>query len=128
MRASMRENSSRDSGPVSWVESTRSVGAWKLPTLSAREWRRAALDALGANGSWTLTMSSGSAVSASSIVRATSTGSDAARRRAGANGSTSPTPSTVGVALGVVEQLLGMRAQRAAAVAHQRGVLGRARR
>ena len=93
----MRAKSSRESGPVSCVESTRSVGAWKLPTLSAREWRRAALDALGANGSCTLTMSSGSAVSASSIVRATSTGSEAVRRRAGAKGSTSPTPSTSGL-------------------------------
>ena len=96
MRASRRLNSSRESGPVSWVERIRSVGAWKLPTLSAREWRSATLDALGANGSWTLTTSSASVVSASSIVRATSTGSDAARRRAGANGSTSPTPSTTG--------------------------------
>ena len=40
-------NSSRDSGRVSWVERIRSVGAWKLPTLSAREWRSATLEALG---------------------------------------------------------------------------------
>ena len=90
----MRANSRRESGAVICVERTRSVGAWKLPTFSECEWRSAALDALGANGSWTLTMSSGSTVSASSIVRATSTGSEAARRRAGANGSTSPTPRT----------------------------------
>ena len=93
----MRAKSRRESGPVSCVERMRSVGAWKLPTFSAREWRRAALDALGANGSWTLTTSSDSAVSDSSIVRATSTGSEAARRRAGAKGSTSPTPSTTGL-------------------------------
>jgi hypothetical protein len=74
----------------------RSVGPWKLPTFSAREWRSATLDALGANGSWTWTMSSASAVNASSIVRATSTGNDAARLRVGENGSTSPTPSTSG--------------------------------
>ena len=72
------------------------MGAWKLPTFSAREWRRATLDALGANGSCTLTTSSASTLSASSIVRATSTGSEAARRRVGENGSTSPTPTTTG--------------------------------
>jgi hypothetical protein len=33
---------------------------WKLPTFSAREWRSAALAALGANGSCTCTKSSGS--------------------------------------------------------------------
>ena len=76
--------------------STCSVGAWNEPTFSAREWRRATLEALGANGSWTSTTSIGSAVSTSSIVLATSTGSDAARRRVGANGSTPPTPSTRG--------------------------------
>src|SRR5437588_4557779 len=41
-------------------------------------------------------MSTGSSVSPSSIVRATSTGSEAARRRVGENGSTSPAPSTTG--------------------------------
>jgi len=69
---------------------------WKLPTFNAREWRSAALEALGANGSCTCTTSSGTAVRVSSIVRATSTGSEAARRRAGEKGSTSPTPSTTG--------------------------------
>ena len=72
------------------------MGAWKLPTFSAREWRSATLEALGANGSCTLTTSSASTLSASSIVRATSTGSEAARRRVGENGSTSPTPRTTG--------------------------------
>ena len=43
------------------VESSRSVGAWKVPTLSEREWRSAALEVLGANGSCTWTKSSGDA-------------------------------------------------------------------
>ena len=78
------------------MESSRSVGEWKLPTFSAREWRSATLEALGANGSCTCTTSSRRLARASSMVRATSTGSDAARRRVGENGSTSPTPSTTG--------------------------------
>src|ERR1019366_4124176 len=45
---------------------------------------------------WTLITSSASTLRASSIVRATSTGSEAARRRVPANGSTSPTPTTSG--------------------------------
>ena len=70
------------------------MGAWKEPTFSAWDWRRATLEALGANGSWTLTTSSGIVVSACSIVPATSIGSEATRRRLGEKGSTSPTPST----------------------------------
>ena len=50
------------------------MGAWKLPMFSAREWRRAALAVLGANGSWTWTKSSGTSVKSSSSVRVTSTG------------------------------------------------------
>ena len=67
------------------VESSRSVEEWKEPTFSAREWRSAALDVLGANGSCTCTKSSSTVLSSSSIVRATSIGSaggaPAARRR-----------------------------------------------
>ena len=48
---------------------TRSVIWWKLPTLSARECRRAALEALGANGSWTWTKSNVVVDRRSSIVR-----------------------------------------------------------
>ncbi len=47
----MRLNRSRTSGRVSWVERIRSVGEWNDPTVSEREWRRATLEALGANGS-----------------------------------------------------------------------------
>ena len=38
---------------------TRSAGAWNVPTLSAREWRSATDDVLGANGSCTWTKSNG---------------------------------------------------------------------
>ena len=57
--------------------------------------------------------------SASSIVRATSTGSEAARRRVGANGSTSPTPSTSGAASARAEQRLRVPAQRPAGLADE---------
>ena len=53
---------------------SRSVGSWKLPTLSAREWRSAAEEALGANGSCTWTMSKGSELSSISSVPETSSG------------------------------------------------------
>ena len=67
------------------VESTRSVGEWKLPTFSAREWRSAAAEALGANGSCTCTMSSGARSSSVSIARLASSGSETRPpRRAGA--------------------------------------------
>ena len=82
---------------ATWVETTRSVGAWKLPTLSAREWRSATLATLGANGSWTWQMSMPPWSNSSSIVRATSIGTAApARVRPGSGGSASPTASTRG--------------------------------
>ncbi len=64
--------------------------------MSAREWRSAALAALGANGSWMCARSSGATENSCSIVRATSIGSETARLREGENGSTSPTPSSRG--------------------------------
>ena len=71
---------------------------WNEPTFNAREWRRAAFDVLGANGSWTWTKSSSIVPSSSSIVRATSIGSaDGRRRDAPATSSTSPTAITRGV-------------------------------
>jgi hypothetical protein len=96
VRASSRPKNSSTTRRATWVDRVRSVGAWKEPTLSAREWRRAALEALGANGSCACTKSSAAAVNASSMVRATSTGSDRAPRRADPTGSTSPTPSRRG--------------------------------
>ena len=74
-----------DEARATCVESTRSAGAWNVPTLSAREWRSAADDALGANGSWTwheVERPDGRA--ASSIVRATSTGGAGIAPRRGA--------------------------------------------
>ena len=65
------------------------MGAWNEPTFSAREWRSAAARTLGANGSCTCTKSRATPSSSSSIVRATSTGSEAGRR-AERKGSTSP--------------------------------------
>ncbi len=76
------------------VESTRSAGAWKVPTLSAREWRSATDPALGAHGSCTCTKSSGALLSASSIVRAMSTGGEGLMPLRLALNSSSPTPST----------------------------------
>ncbi len=57
MRASSRPKKISTSGRATWVESTRSCGAWKVATLSAEEWRRAVEETRGANGSWTWTMS-----------------------------------------------------------------------
>ena len=95
LRASSRPKNSSTKRRATWVESTRSAGAWNVPTLSEREWRSATDDALGANGSWTWTNSIGAAVSASSIVREMSSGgAGIAPRRAPASGSSSPTPST----------------------------------
>ena len=93
VRASSRPKNSSTNRRATWVDSTRSVGAWKEPTLSARECRSATDDALGANGSCTCTKSSGATVSTSSIVRATSTGG-AGRPPRRCSGSSSPTPST----------------------------------
>ncbi len=47
VRASSRPNSRSTRGRATWVESSRSVAEWKLPTFSAREWRSAAEAALG---------------------------------------------------------------------------------
>ena len=71
---------------ATWVETTRSVGAWKLPTLSAREWRSATLATLGANGSCTWQMSSAAAVEqlldrARDVERDGGPGARAARQR-----------------------------------------------
>ena len=77
------------------MESTRSAGAWKVPTLSAREWRNAAEEALGANGSCTCTKSNEASSRSSSIVRATSSGSDTFTAfRVGGNGRLWPTAIT----------------------------------
>ena len=95
LRASRRPKNSSTKRRATWVESTRSAGAWKLPTLRDREWRSATDEALGANGSCTWTNSGGATVSASSIVREMSSGgAGIAPRRATASGSSSPTPST----------------------------------
>ncbi len=58
MRASIRPKKISTSGRATWVERTRSWGAWKVATLSEKEWRSAAEETLGANGSWTWTRSS----------------------------------------------------------------------
>ena len=52
------------------------MAAWKVPMFSAREWRSAADDALGANGSCTCTKSKGAVSRTDSIVRDTSIGTD----------------------------------------------------
>ena len=57
MRASSRPKKISTRGRATWVERTRSCGAWKVATLSEWEWRSAAEETLGANGSWTWTMS-----------------------------------------------------------------------
>ncbi len=86
LRPSRRPNSSSTSRLATWVETTRSAGAWKVPTFSACECRRAAEAALGANGSCTCTKSSSAPASSSSIARETSTGTDTAPpRRAGSD-------------------------------------------
>ncbi len=95
VRASRRPKNSSTKRRATCVESTRSAGAWKEPTLSEREWRSATDAALGANGSCTCTKSGGAVESASSIVREMSTGgAGIAPRRAPDSGSSSPTPST----------------------------------
>ena len=98
MRASSRPKNVVTKRRPSSVESSRSVGAWKEPTFSAREWRSAALAVLGANGSCTCTKSSSTVPSSSSIVRATSIGSAACRpaRPGSGTSSTSPTAITRG--------------------------------
>ena len=75
VRPSRRPNSRSTTGRATWVDTKRSVGEWKVPTFSAREWRSAALAALGANGSCTCTKSSSARSMNSSIERDTSSGS-----------------------------------------------------
>ena len=82
MRASRRPKKLSTKRRASSVESSRSAEEWNEPTFSAREWRSAAFDVLGANGSCTWTKSSSTVPSSSSTVRATSIGSAAGRRRA----------------------------------------------
>ena len=118
VRASRRPKNSSTKRRATCVESTRSAGAWKEPTLSEREWRSATEAALGANGSWTCTKSGGAVESASSIVREMSSGgAGIAPRRAPASGSSSPTPSTRTSPSGA-EQLAG--ADQPPRVAHER--------
>jgi hypothetical protein len=95
VRASSRPKKRSTKRRATCVESTRSVGAWNVPTLSAREWRSATELADGANGSCTCTKSTGAICSASSMVRAMSTGGDGTtERRRGPSGRSSPTPRT----------------------------------
>ena len=80
MRASRRPKKISTSGRATWVESSRSVGSWKLPTLSEMRVAQGAVEeTLGANGSWTWTMSNGTAPSSASSVRLASTGTGAGR-------------------------------------------------
>ena len=58
VRASRRPKKLSTKRRATSVESSRSVEEWKEPTFSAREWRRAAFEVLGANGSCTWTKSS----------------------------------------------------------------------
>ena len=94
LRASSRPKNSSTNRRATWVESTRSAGAWNVPTFSEREWRSATDDALGANGSCTCTKSGGAPESASSIVREMSTGGAGIAPRRAPDSSSSPTPST----------------------------------
>ena len=71
------------------VDTKRSVVAWNVPTLSAREWRSAAEAALGANGSCTWMKSSSACSSSPSRVVETSSGRDTDPPRR--NGSDCPT-------------------------------------
>ena len=59
IRASRRPKSSSTIRRAACIETSRSAGAWNVPTFSAREWRRAAAAVESANGSWTWTTSSG---------------------------------------------------------------------
>ena len=123
LRASSRPKNSSTKRRATWVESTRSAGAWNVPTLSEREWRSATDDALGANGSCTCTKSGGAPESASSIVREMSTGgAGIAPRRAPASGSSSPTPSTRTSPSGPNSSPARIMPPR---VAHERGIVGR---
>ena len=79
VRASSRPKKISTRGRATCVESTRSVGSWKVPTFSEREWRSAVDAVLGANGSWTWTMSRSAAPSSGS-----SGAADVERHRCGA--------------------------------------------
>ena len=111
MRASSRPKNELD-------EAARDLGGEhalgrrvEVPTLSAREWRSAALDALGANGSCTWTKSSGAALEGL-LDRARDVDRHGAAARAdGERASTSPTASTGLVA--AAEEQLGAVARRA---------------
>ncbi len=89
-RASMRPKNVSTKRRATCVDSTRSMGAWKVATLRPREWRSAAEDALGAHGSCTWTTSKPPRSKSSSTVRDTSTGSDGIARRGDSVGSSSP--------------------------------------
>jgi hypothetical protein len=73
-RASRRPKTSVTSLRATWVATSRSAGAWNVPTFSVRDWRRATEETDGANGSWTWQTSSAVESSSSSTVRATSIG------------------------------------------------------
>ena len=53
VRASRRPKKLSTNRRARSVESSLSLGEWKEPTFSAREWRSAAFEVLGANGSCT---------------------------------------------------------------------------
>src|SRR5919106_2072094 len=76
VRPSSRPKTSSTILRATWVETKRSVVEWNVPTFSAREWRSAADEADGANGSCTWTKSSSVRPSRSSRVRDTSSGSE----------------------------------------------------
>ena len=50
VRASRRPKKISTSGRATWVERTRSCGAWKVATLSEKEWRSAAEETLRREG------------------------------------------------------------------------------
>ena len=89
-----RRRAGRPCARPAWP-ATRSVGAWKVPTFSAREWRSAAEATLGANGSWTCTRSSGGALE-QLVDRARDVDRQRGAPAPGSGGSTSPTASTRG--------------------------------
>ncbi len=94
-RASNRPKKISTRGRATCVERVRSLGSWKVPTFSEREWRRAVDAAEGMNGSCTCTMSRGTDASRVSTVRLTSRGTVAARGPSG-TGSAEPIASTGG--------------------------------
>jgi hypothetical protein len=102
------------------------VEEWNEPTFNAREWRRAAFDVLGANGSWTWTKSSSTVPRSSSIVRATSIGSADGRRRDVEH--LADRDHSRRAAIGAVEQGLRPLARRAQLFARVAHPLLRARR